>query len=46
MSEQQFQVEVMDECRQEMEVDAEYNAWLDRINQEMREVSNESLRGD
>ena len=41
MSEQQFQSSVMDELRLEMEADAEYNAWLDRINAEMREVANE-----
>ena len=44
VSEQQFQSSVMDELRMEMEADAEYNAWLDRINEEMREVANESLR--
>ena len=39
MSEQQFQSSVMDELRMEMEADAE--DWLDRINAEMREVANE-----
>ena len=43
MNEQQFQSEVMDELRMEMEADAEYNAWLDLTNEQLKEVANENF---
>lgn len=30
--------------REEIEADDEYNAWLDRINSQLREVANEQQR--